>query len=103
MHKKVVAIGEIGLDYFRNFQSPSIQKNVLISFWELQLIYINQFLHHREAFNDFYPMVKNALPNLPQSIVHCFTGTKEELKAFLDLGLYIGITGWICDPKEEWM
>ena len=45
-------------------------------------------------------MIKNALPELPQSIVHCFTGKKDELKAFLDLGLYIGITGWICDPKR---
>ena len=32
--------------------------------------------------------------------MHCFTGTKEELKSFLDLGLYIGITGWICDPRR---
>ena len=37
---------------------------------------------------------------LPPSIVHCFTGTKEELRNFLNLGLYIGITGWICDPKR---
>ena len=46
-------------------------------------------------------MVKNALINPLQSIVHCFTGTKEELKAFLDLGLHIGITGWILIQKEE--
>ena len=101
MHKKVVAIGEIGLDYFRNFQSPSIQKKCFDLFLGIATdIHKPVFLHHREAFNDFYPMVKNALPNLPQSIVHCFTGTKDELKAFLDLGLYIGITGWICDPKR---
>ena len=71
-HKKVVAIGEIGLDYFRNFQSPSIQTKCFDLFLEIATdIHKPVFLHHREAFNDFYPMVKNALPNLPQSIVHC--------------------------------
>ena len=95
MHKKVVAIGEIGLDYFRNFQSPSIQKKCFDLFLEIATdIHKPVFLHHREAFNDFYPMVKNALPELPQSIVHCFTGTKDELKAFLDLGLYIGTVSY---------
>ena len=58
------------------------------------------FLHHRDAFSDFYPILNNAIDRLSPSIVHCFTGTKEELKSFLDLGLYIGITGWICDPKR---
>ena len=100
-HKKVVAIGEIGLDYYRNFQSPSIQKKCFDLFLEVAAD-INKpvFLHHRDAFKDFYPMIKNALSNLPKSLVHCFTGTKEQLKAFLDLGLYIGITGWICDSKR---
>ena len=95
------AIGEIGLDYYRNFQSPEIQKKCFNAF--LELASKNQypvFLHHREAFSDFYPMIKNCIGEVPDSIVHCFTGTKSELKKFLDLGLYIGITGWICDPKR---
>ena len=45
-------------------------------------------------------IVKNIISEVPQSIVHCFTGNKNELKKFLDLGLYIGITGWICDPNR---
>ena len=45
-------------------------------------------------------MIKNYIDHVPESIVHCFTGTKSELKKFLDLGLCIGITGWVCDPKR---
>ena len=100
-NQHVKAIGEIGLDYYRNFQSPEIQKKCFNAF--LELASTNQypvFLHHREAFSDFYPMIKNCIGEVPDSIVHCFTGTKSELKKFLDLGLYIGITGWICDPKR---
>jgi TatD DNase family protein len=100
-NKHVRAIGEIGLDYYRNFQSPEIQKKCFNAFLELASTHqYPLFLHHREAFDDFYPMIKNCIGEVPESIVHCFTGTKSELKKFLDLGLYIGITGWICDPKR---
>jgi len=99
--KYVRAIGEVGLDYYRNFQSPEIQRKCFEAFVGLA---IEQkyplFLHHRDAFDDFYTIVKNIISEVPQSIVHCFTGSKNELKKFLDLGLYIGITGWICDPNR---
>ena len=98
---KIRAIGEIGLDYFRNFQSHDVQKKC----FEEQLdiakeMKLPAFLHHRDAFKDFFPILKPYALELPQSIVHCFTGTKEELTAFLDLGLFIGITGWINDPQR---
>ena len=100
-NKYVKSVGEVGLDYFRNFQSPEIQIKCFEAFAGLA---IDQnyplFLHHREAFDDFYAIIKNTIDKVPQSIVHCFTGTKDELKKFLDLGLYIGITGWICDPNR---
>jgi TatD DNase family protein len=100
-NKHVRAIGEIGLDYYRNFQSHEIQKKCFNAFLELASTHqYPLFLHHREAFDDFYPMIKNCIGEVPESIVHCFTGTKSELKKFLDLGLYIGITGWVCDPKR---
>ena len=100
-NQHVKAVGEIGLDYYRNFQSPEIQKKCFNAFLELASKHqYPLFLHHREAFDDFYPMIKDHIDQVPESIVHCFTGTKSELKKFLDLGLYIGITGWICDPKR---
>ena len=100
-NQHVKAVGEIGLDYYRNFQSPEIQKKCFNAFLELASKHqYPLFLHHREAFDDFYPMIKDHIDQVPESIVHCFTGTKFELKKFLDLGLYIGVTGWICDPKR---
>lgn len=100
-NQHVKAVGEIGLDYYRNFQSPEIQKKCFNAFLELASTHrYPLFLHHREAFNDFYPMIKDHIDQVPESIVHCFTGTKSELKKFLDLGLYIGVTGWVCDPKR---
>ena len=99
--KYVRAIGEVGLDYFRNFQSPEIQIKCFEAFVALAIEEnYPLFLHHREAFNDFYGILKNTINKVPQSIVHCFTGNKSELQKFLDLGLYIGITGWICDLKR---
>tara|TARA_X000000368_G_scaffold263779_2_gene208852 strand:- start:2458 stop:3243 length:786 start_codon:yes stop_codon:yes gene_type:complete len=100
-HNSVKAIGEIGLDYFRNLQSHEIQKKCFETLLDLAVeTKLPAFLHHRDAFSDFYPILRNTIDLLPPSIVHCFTGTKEELKSFLDLGLYIGITGWICDPRR---
>ena len=100
-NQHVKAVGEIGLDYYRNFQSPEIQKKCFNAFLELASKHqYPLFLHHREAFDDFYPIIKDHIDQVPESIVHCFTGTKSELKKFLDLGLYIGVTGWICDPKR---
>ncbi|MBH5317259.1 TatD family hydrolase [Paenibacillus sp. GSMTC-2017] len=56
------------------------------------------FLHEREAFSDFIAIVKKY--EVPKAVVHCFTGTPSELKAYLDMGFYIGITGWICDERR---
>ena len=100
-HQNVKAIGEIGLDYFRNFQSPEIQKKCFEAHLEVAVdSKLPVFLHQRESFHDFYPILKKYIQKIPQSIVHCFTGNEDELRSFLDLDLYIGITGWVCDPKR---
>ena len=97
----ITAIGEIGLDYYRDFQQKITQQE---SFEEqLKLASDHKmpvFLHNREAFKDFYSILKKYFSNLPGGIVHCFTGSKSELLSFLDLGLYIGITGWVCDERR---
>ena len=40
------------------------------------------------------------MPDVSRAVAHCFTGGEEELNAYLDLGLYIGITGWVCDERR---
>jgi TatD DNase family protein len=97
----VVAVGECGLDYHRNFSSPAEQR---IAF-ERQLSLAIElqkplFLHCRDAHVDFVPMLKAAGSQLPRAVLHCFTGTGRELDECLSLGLWIGITGWICDERR---
>jgi TatD DNase family protein len=97
----LVAIGECGLDFNRNF---STKENQLIAF-EAQLAFAAEYkkpvyLHERDAFEAQIALLKDYLPSIPNAIVHCFTGTKAQLDAYLDLGCYIGVTGWVCDDKR---
>ena len=97
----VVAIGETGLDYFRDFSPRPAQRS---SFEQQTQIAIETglpfFLHQRDAHNDFVAMLKESRDRLSDVVVHCFTGTKKELYECLDLDCYIGITGWICDERR---
>lgn len=97
----VVAVGECGLDYFRNF-SP---KDAQIAAFERQLDIAEDcgkplFLHQRDAHEDFLALVEPRLPRLGPAVAHCFTGNEEELRAYIERDLYVGITGWICDERR---
>ena len=59
------------------------------------------FLHQRESHEDFIKVLKNYTEDLPPCVVHCFTGTQDELDAYLELGSFIGLTGWICDERRN--
>jgi TatD DNase family protein len=56
------------------------------------------FLHSRDAHPRFAEIIKHH--GVTKAVAHCFTGEKDELHAYVDLGLYIGITGWICDERR---
>jgi TatD DNase family protein len=97
----VVAAGECGLDYFRNFSPPDEQRRA----FELQLGLAERmrkpvFLHQRDAHADFLAMLRAHPQAAARGILHCFTGGLAELEDFLALGLSIGITGWICDERR---
>ena len=97
----VVAIGECGLDYFRNFSPQDHQRDAFRR--QLQIAKETQlpvFLHQRDAHEDFVRILAPAIENISRAVAHCFTGGAEELSAYLDLGLYIGITGWVCDERR---
>ena len=97
----VVAIGECGLDYKRNYSSKEDQINCFKKHLELATdIDLPMFLHEREAHNDFIILLKEYAHLIEDIVVHCFTGNKESLMNYLDLGCYIGITGWITDPRR---
>jgi len=96
------AIGETGLDYFRNISPPNIQKKSFGMHIEIaKELNLPLYLHQREAHNDFIRIIKENISNFPKFVVHCFTGTQAELDEYLELGAYIGLTGWICDAKRN--
>lgn len=100
-HPEVVAVGECGLDYFRDFSPRPAQRRA----FEMQLQTATEigkplFLHQRDAHADFLAMMANFEGRLGPAVVHCFTGTREELYDYLDRDWYIGITGWLCDERR---
>ncbi|MEM1008811.1 MAG: TatD family hydrolase [Myxococcota bacterium] len=100
-HPHVVAIGECGLDFHRDFSPRPLQEQSFEA--QLQLAVETQlpvFLHQRDAHARFLEILKPFLSQVPRAIVHCFTGDEAQLHEYLDLDLYIGITGWICDERR---
>jgi len=100
-HPEVVAVGECGLDYFRDFSPRPAQRKAFER--QLQLASENGkplFLHQRDAHADFMAMMKNLDGRLGPAVVHCFTGTRAELFDYLDRDWHIGITGWLCDERR---
>ncbi len=100
-HPKVVAIGETGLDYNRNFSTPEQQRFA----FEQQLALAQEtqlplFLHERDALDDQVRLLAAVRNKLRGGVAHCFTSDKEALFAYLELDLYIGITGWVCDERR---
>jgi TatD DNase family protein len=98
-HPRVVAIGECGLDFNRNYSPHPDQEKWFVA--QLQLgLSLNKplFLHSRDAHPRFYQILKHH--KVTQAVAHCFTGERDELRAYLELDLYVGITGWICDERR---
>jgi len=103
LHRRpgIVAVGECGLDFDRNFSPPEDQ----IRCFEGQLILAAKlrrpvFLHERAAHPTFVEILRRHRSELPAAVVHCFTGSAQELDAYLALDLHIGLTGWICDERR---
>lgn len=95
------ALGEAGLDYFRNFAQPAAQQQAFAEQLAIACdTHMPMFLHQRDAHADFLPLLREYMPQLPAAVVHCFTGTGDELDDYLALDAYIGITGWICDERR---
>lgn len=100
-HESVVAVGECGLDYFRNFSPVENQRYAFSAQLELAVkSKMPVFLHQRDAHDDFLEILSPAMQHISLAVAHCFTGTATMLREYLDLGLYIGITGWICDERR---
>ena len=100
-HPKVVAVGECGLDFFRNFSPPDAQERAFEAQLELAAeCGLPVFLHQRDAHERFTAMLSEHRKALAGGVAHCFTGGPAELEAYLELDLYIGVTGWLCDDRR---
>lgn len=101
-NRKIVAVGECGLDYDRMFSAKENQIRCL----EKHIVLAERldkplFLHERSAADDFVKRFKRHPEICGKSVVHCFTGDKATLDRYLSMGFSIGITGWICDEKRS--
>ena len=97
----VVAVGECGLDYFRNFSPVAAQREAFAGQLEIAASAAKPvFLHQRDAHDDFVAILSEQLGTLHGGVAHCFTGERREMEEYLEMGLYIGITGWVCDERR---
>ena len=98
---EVVAVGECGLDFFRDFSPRDAQEAAFEAHLELAIeTNLPVFLHQREAHARFVEILGPLRDRLSGGVAHCFTGNIDELRPLLDLDLYIGITGWLCDERR---
>jgi TatD DNase family protein len=98
---EVVAVGECGLDFNRNFSSPTDQERA----FEAQLGLAAEcgkplFIHERDAGRRLREMLHAWRDDIGDAVVHCFTADRETLYGYLDLDLHIGLTGWLCDERR---
>jgi TatD DNase family protein len=98
---KVVAVGECGLDYYRNLSAPHLQRAAFAAQLEIAVGGAKPvFLHQRDAHADFLAILRDFAADLKGGVAHCFTGGPAELEDYLALGLHIGVTGWVCDSAR---
>ena len=102
----VVAVGECGLDYNRNFSSKTDQIHAFREQVKLACeLQMPLFVHEREASADTMRIfdqiiADDSIPPLPPVVIHCFTGEASEAMAYIDRGFYIGFTGTICKKER---
>ena len=97
----IKAIGECGLDYNRDFSPRDIQRKWFRKQAELASEFsLPLFIHERDAHDDLIIILNDHISSVPAVVIHCFTGNRDQLERYLSLGFYIGITGWISDPKR---
>jgi len=100
-HPEVVAVGECGLDYFRDFSPRPAQRRAFER--QLEIAAGNGkplFLHQRDAHDDFMAILREFEGRIGDVVVHCFTGERRDLFDYLDRDWHVGITGWLCDERR---
>ncbi len=101
-NKKVVAIGEVGLDYFRERSDPLEQREAFLKFINIaKEKNMPLIVHDRDAHDDCLSLLKEALPRGGRVVLHCFSGDRNVLKKVLDMGFYVSFTGNLTFPNAK--
>lgn len=99
---KIVAIGEIGLDYYYDHREKSEQKRIFKEQIQLAIDYnLPVVFHVREAFDDFWPIIDSFKPGQIRGVLHSFTDNQENLDIAIEHGFYIGMNGFCTFTKNE--
>ena len=97
----VVAVGETGLDFHRNYSPPTVQRTVFAEQIRLAMrLDMPLFVHDRDSGGETARLLDAHGAAPEQVVIHCFTGSRADLDTWLDAGYYVGITGWICDERR---
>jgi len=97
----VVAVGEAGLDFNRDFSPHPVQEQVFAAQLEIAVeLGMPVFMHERDAHARFAAILGEYRAQLGPAVIHCFTGEARELERYLEMDLHVGITGWICDERR---
>jgi len=100
--EKVVAFGEVGLDFYYRHSPEDVQEKVFKEFLQMARRHSLPLVFHvRSAFERFFQCVEPLQDGSLKGVVHCFTGTLEEAKKVLDLGLHLSFTGILTFKKSE--
>ncbi len=99
---KVVAVGEIGLDYYWNDPKPEIQKKWFIRQLELaREVKLPVIIHSRDAAKDTLDIMKAAKSEEIGGVIHCFSYPVEIAREYLDMGFYIGVGGVVTFKNSK--
>ena len=100
-HEQVVAVGECGLDFYRDFSPRDAQRHAFREQLEIAAdARLPVFLHQRDAHAELVELLRPIRSRLCGGVAHCFTGTAQMARDYLDMDLYIGVTGWLCDERR---
>lgn len=101
-HDRVVALGEMGLDYYRDRQPRALQRKCLEQQLDLACgLELPVVFHIREAFDDFFRVIENFRSRLTAGILHCFSGDWATAEKCLEMGFYLSIPGTVTFPKAH--
>ena len=103
LSKKIIGIGETGLDYYYEHSDPAVQKKLFIEhIHAAQVLELPLIVHTRSAENDTYDMLKSEMKkNNLKVLIHCFTGTKNFAHKLIDIGCYISASGVVTFKKSK--